>query len=316
MWAGVLAALGAGLLWGLLFLVPLLLAEYPGVILSFGRYTAFGLLAVGLAWMDRTSLARLRRADWIEATWLSLVGNILYYALLASAIQLAGAPVPTLIIGTLPVVIAVSANLLAGHGTTVGWGGLAGPLALIFGGLTTVQLGGDVTLSAANGSVSWTGIALALLAVACWTWYPLRNSRWLKAHPPGMARAWATAQGLVTLPLALGTGALYALWERSDAGSGSAFSWPLGPQPLLFVSLMVVTGLTGSWLGTLLWNRASQLLPPALLGQLIVFETLAALVYAFVWYARLPEWHELAGIVMLVSGVLLGLRLFRGAAQA
>lgn len=315
MWLGVLAALGAGLMWGLLFLVPLLLAEYPGVVLSIGRYTAFGLLAVGLAWMDRGALFRLGRDDWLEAARLSLVGNILYYAFLASAIQLAGAPIPTLLIGTLPVVIAVCANLLAsraGEGAAVRWAGLAAPLGLIFGGLTAVQFGADITLADSIVQVSWSGIALALLAVACWTWYPLRNSRWLKAHPPGMARAWATAQGLVTLPLALATGLLYLVWARV-AGDDGGFAWPFGPQPGLFVLLMVLTGLTGSWLGTLLWNRASQLLPPALLGQLIVFETLAALMYAFAWSARLPAWHELVGIVMLVVGVLLGVRLFRGA---
>lgn len=316
MWLGVLAALGAGLMWGLLFLVPLMLPEYPGVVLSVGRYTAFGVLALGLAWMDRAALVRLRREDWLEAARLTLVGNILYYAFLASAIQLAGAPVPTLIIGTLPVVIAVAANMLAGRtgrGVAVGWGRLAGPLLLIFAGLTTVQFGADAALAGTFAQVSWPGIALALLAVACWTWYPLRNSRWLKAHPPGVARAWATAQGLVTLPLVLVTAALYAMWTRI-AGVDAGFAWPLGPQPGLYVLLMVLTGLTGSWLGTLLWNRASQRLPPALLGQLIVFETLAALLYAFVWYARLPAWHEFLGIVLLLVGVLLGVRLFRASA--
>ena len=36
---------------------------------------------------------------------------------------------------------------------------------------------------------------------------------------------------------------------------------------------MLAIGLLASWLGTLMWNRASQLLPAALTGQLIVFET-------------------------------------------
>ncbi|HMU17752.1 MAG TPA: EamA family transporter, partial [Thauera aminoaromatica] len=111
MLAGLSAALGAGLLWGLVFLTPLLLADYPPFMLAIGRYLAFGVLALGLAWFDRAALARLTRADWIEAVKLALVGNLVYYATLASAIQLAGGPVPTLIIGTLPVVIAITANL-------------------------------------------------------------------------------------------------------------------------------------------------------------------------------------------------------------
>ena len=43
---------------------------------------------------------------------------------------------------------------------------------------------------------------LALGAVACWTWYPLRNADWLRAHPDRNPRTWATAQGVATLPLA------------------------------------------------------------------------------------------------------------------
>lgn len=317
MWGGVSAALGAGLLWGLIFLVPLVLGDYPGVVLAFGRYTAFGVLALGLAWLDRSALMKLSRSDWIEAAKLSLVGNIFYYASLASAIQLAGAPMPTLIIGTLPVVIAVSANLLDRRGgrvdQAVEWRRLALPLALILAGLMVVEVGaGQAGEGPATAGVDYlAGLGLAVLAVACWTWYPIRNSRWLKARPAGMSRAWATAQGLTTLPLALLTGLAYAVWEQVAEQGAPAFSWPFGPRPLLFVSLMVVTGLAASWLGTLLWNKASRLLPAALLGQLIVFETLAALLYAFVWYERLPLANELAGIVLLVGGVLLGVRLFR-----
>jgi drug/metabolite transporter (DMT)-like permease len=65
---------------------------------------------------------------------------------------------------------------------------------------------------------------------------------------------------------------------------------------------------TPSWLGTLCWNEASQRLPTALVGQLIVFETLSALAYAFMLRGRLPEAETLAGIALLVAGVLWALR--------
>ena len=108
--AGTLYALAAGLRWGLVFVAPVLLPGYPAALQSFGRYLAFGLVALPLAWLSRDRLAALTRADWIEAVKLAAVGNIVYYLFLASAIQRAGAPMPTMIIGTLPVVIAISAN--------------------------------------------------------------------------------------------------------------------------------------------------------------------------------------------------------------
>ena len=87
MWIGTLFALAAGLLWGLVFIGPLLLPDYPPALLSFGRYLAFGIVALPIAWAGRQPLRSLTRADWIEAAKLVLVGNLLYYLFLASAIQ-------------------------------------------------------------------------------------------------------------------------------------------------------------------------------------------------------------------------------------
>ena len=66
---------------------------------------------------------------------------------------------------------------------------------------------------------------------------------------------------------------------------------------------MFAIGLFASWLGTLCWNEASQRLPPALVGQLIVFETLSALAYAFMLRGQWPQAETIAGIVLLVAGV-------------
>ncbi|MHB8786311.1 MAG: DMT family transporter [Thauera sp.] len=317
MLAGLSAALGAGLLWGLVFLTPLVLHDYPGFTLAVGRYLAFGVLALGLAWFDRRALASLDRTDWIEAAKLALIGNLLYYATLASAIQLAGAPVPTLIIGTLPVVIAVSANLLdrrrGGGEDSAPWAKLVLPLVLILGGLFAVHADNAAPARTGADTDYLVGLGFALCALACWTWYPIRNSRWLRARGPGLSRAWATAQGLATLPVAVVAGLAYWGWDSQFAGADQHFGWPLGPRPLLFVAMCLLLGLAASWLGTLLWNKASQLLPAALVGQLIVFETLAALLYAFIWYGRWPTLAEVAGIALLILGVIGGVRVFRRA---
>jgi drug/metabolite transporter (DMT)-like permease len=71
---------------------------------------------------------------------------------------------------------------------------------------------------------------------------------------------------------------------------------------------MFAIGLLASWLGTLCWNEASQRLPTTLVGQLIVFETLSALSYAFMLRGTWPEPLTLAGIVLLVAGVMWALR--------
>jgi drug/metabolite transporter (DMT)-like permease len=76
---GISFALAAGLAWGLVFVTPVLLPDYSPAMLTFGRYLAFGMVALPLAWRDRGALSRLSKADWIEALKLAAVGNVLYY---------------------------------------------------------------------------------------------------------------------------------------------------------------------------------------------------------------------------------------------
>ena len=96
-----------------------------------------------------------------------------------------------------------------------------------------------------------------------------------------------------------------------DALAQGSYAFPLGPRPAAFIGLMLVLGLCASWLGTMLWNKASQHLPTSLAGQLIVFETLSALLYAFLWRGAVPAPAVLTGIVLLCMGVSLGMRAFR-----
>jgi drug/metabolite transporter (DMT)-like permease len=310
MLTGTLFALAAGLMWGLVFVAPLMLPDYPAALLSLSRYLAFGLIALPLAWFGRARLAQLTRADWLEAAKLSIVGNLIYYLCLAAAIQRAGGPLPTMIIGTLPVVIAVTSNLRDhARDGRLPWMKLLPSLLLIAAGIACVN---QVELQRLRADASAdlgryaAGALLAVAAVACWTWYPIRNADWMRAHPDRSATAWATAQGLATLPLsALG---FAAFWGWSAAGGSSGFVMPFGPTPLLFVGLMFSIGLFASWLGTLCWNAASQRMPTTVVGQLIVFETLAALAYAFVLRGEVPGAVTFVGVALLVAGVLLALR--------
>ena len=147
----------------------------------------------------------------------------------------------------------------------------------------------------------------------CWTWYPIRNAEWLRAHPDRSPRGWATAQGLMTLPLALVGYAMTWVWS---GGQRRRFRDAVRPARLDFLLLMFAIGLFASWLGTLCWNEASQRLPPTLSGQLIVFETLAALSYAFVLRKSLPQVETLIGVALLVAGVVWAVRTQPAAADA
>ena len=307
---GVLYALLAGMVWGIVYITPLMLSDYPPVMQSFARYLAFGLISIPLAWIDHAALRSLKSTDWLEALKLAAVGNFVYYTCLASALQRAGGPLPTMIVGTLPVVIAVCSNLRdAKRDGMLPWRHLLPVLAVMAVGIGLVNHVELQALYASPHPDVWryaSGGLLALIATACWTWYPLRNADWMRRHPARSPRVWATAQGLMCLPMAiLGYAVLCAYYGQS----GDGFVMPLGPRPFVFVGLMISVGFLASWLGTVCWNEASKRLPTALGGQLIVFETLAALFYAFLWRGQTPAPLALTGIVLLIVGVLWGVNI-------
>ena len=305
--SGVLYALLAGLMWGLIFVGPLLVPEYPAVLQSMGRYLALGLIALPLAWLGRARLRQLGRQDWLTALALTMMGNLIYYFCLASAIQRTGAPVSTMIIGTLPVVLPVCANLLySKRDGKLPWRRLFPALICIALGLVCVNVA-ELQHGLPDFS-PWrygSGIVLALIAVVCWAWYALRNARWLRENPDKPPMMWATAQALVTLPLSL-VGYIAACWWLQ--GQHLNFPLPFGPRPAVFIALMLAIAVLCSWVGALCWNVASQRLPTVILGPLIVFETLAGLLYTFLLRQSLPPLLTLSGILLLVLGVVSAVR--------
>lgn len=305
--SGVLYALLAGLMWGLIFVGPLIVPEYPAVLQSMGRYLALGLIALPLAWLGRGRLRQLTRQDWWTALALTMVGNVIYYLCLASAIQRTGAPVSTMIIATLPVVIPVFANLLySQRDGKLSWHRLMPALVLIGIGLMCVNVAElRQGLPDFNGWRYGSGIALATIAVVCWAWYALRNARWLRENPQKPPLMWATAQALVTLPVSVVGYAAACWWLDVQTPD---FALPFGPRPAVFIGLMVAIAVLCSWVGALCWNVASQRLPTVVLGPLIVFETLAGLLYTFLLRQQMPPVLTLCGITLLVVGVVIAVR--------
>jgi len=69
---------------------------------------------------------------------------------------------------------------------------------------------------------------------------------------------------------------------------------------------VVVLGLAllASIAGNALWNRMSRLLPLTLVGQMILFESLLALVDGFLWECRLPTLLETLAFLLVAASVI------------
>jgi drug/metabolite transporter (DMT)-like permease len=105
----------------------------------------------------------------------------------------------------------------------------------------------------------------------------------------------------------------WANWVGLGAGVGAIVLWLVAGSPIqettaqpeigILLVLLLATGIGSAWLAAVLWNFASRHLPPSLCGQLIVSETLFALLYSFAWDRQLPTPAQLCACFLFIIGI-------------
>ena len=305
---GVACGVGSGALWGLVFLAPKLVPEASPMAMAAGRYLAYGLLALMLVlprWKAAT--AALDAAAWRGLAGLSLMGNILYFCLLVVGVHLAGVAASALIVGIVPVVVILWGLREPG---AVPVGKLILPLLLAAGAVGLIGWEAFQRPPDAHVVGEWeaaVGLACAVGALIVWSVYAVGNARWLARNDRVSAQDGSLLTGVVTGALAI---LLVPLAWLDPGMSWDSEVW----RRFLMVSGAVALG--ASIIGNALWNRASQLMPLTMLGQMIVFETLFALVYGFLYEGRWPSGIEVVAIVLMVVSVVWCVRAHRPAAVA
>lgn len=308
MMTGVLCGLLAGALWGLVFVAPRLLPAFTPWELSVGRYVCYGLIALVFLGpgLGRT-LGRIDRHDLAAMVRQALAGNIVYYVLLAYGVQWAGIAPTSLIIGLLPLVVTLMGR--RDHGA-VPLHALRWPLLVVGLGMVCINVDvlthADASAAAQGLGPRMLGIACAVGALLCWSWYTVDNTRYLKQHAKFTGGQWSALYGLSSGVMALligGVGlALFGSRITGEAGAASGRDWTV------FWLVNAGLALGASMVGNQLWNIASRRVPVTLSGQLIIFETLFALLYGFVHGQQWPRPLEVAAMVLLVAGVAWAVR--------
>ena len=304
MWRGIVCGVLAGAFWGAVFIVPVLLPDFSPLELMAGRYVCYGALAAGLM-LPRLLplLRRLRRGDWLAMLRQALAGNVVYYLLLAYGVKLAGVAPTSLIIGLLPLSVTIFGR--KDHGA-LPLRRLAWPLLVVALGIACINVDifrHDGGAGGASLAHKLAGVLCAVGALACWTWYALDNARFLKRHAHVSSVEWAMLYGLASGVIALAVGAVALALQQAGGGDAApARDWPR----YWLVCLLLALG--ASVIGNYLWNLASRRVPVTLSGQLILSETLFALLYGFVYAQRLPRPLEWAAMLLLTAGVLWSVR--------
>ncbi len=283
---GVIYALSACFIWGLIFVVPIFMQGYGPMEIALGRYLFYGVIS---AFVFLKRRCRYPMAIWLKALYFSLASSFAYYTFVILAVRFASPAICALILGLSPITIALYGNW---REKECSYRSLIIPSVLILVGLFMI----NIPHLNHDASAHMLGILYASFALLSWSWYVVANSRFLKKHPEVNSGDWSILLGVGTL-----------VWVGVFAFTGD-FSGGEKFTQFSFLGGCAILGILCSWVGTYLWNRASFLLPVALAGQLTIFETIFGILFFYALQQSLPPALECAGIVLFLIAVLWAMR--------
>lgn len=265
---------------------------------------ATGIVAI---FLQAKFISKVNSRDWWFAFKLTMIGNLIQPWCLFTAVLYAGVPIGATFFGLVPVLVAIIANhrdRLNGK-PYLPFKQLILPLSLILLGLCFANLEGLLeSLKSATDTTNFViGTIFAIASTAAWTWYPIRNADWLLEHQAISPIFFASMQSFILFPVGIVLYLLLYSYEPLARGI-------LGPYPLAFSGWMLFAGVACSFGATALWNAMSQRVPTALVGQMLVFETIFSVVWGHIYEWQLPKMTMIIGMTLLVSGIVFALRLF------
>ncbi|WP_132589072.1 DMT family transporter [Rhizobium sp. BK068] len=302
-YVGVLAALFAAFAFSLNFVVPFIIGDYSTFDFALIRHVVSAFVGLCVLSLEKRVVRHLTLRNCLSAIWLAFIGYVGYFLTVTGAAIYAGPVIAPAFLGLVPIVLMVVGNQRQG---SLPWRTLMMPLALVLVGLVLVN-GTAFTAEGLNSVRSlWVGVPLALAAVGLWVWFALANQAALAARPKMPSGVWSAlilVGGGVLMLAFYPVGAAMGLFRLPTIGFGWSTAGNLYVWGTTFALLATVCGV---WA----WNIASRSLPVALAAQLIVSETAFGVIGGLIVHARWPTPIEGTGVVVLIAGVVLSVRIF------
>lgn len=302
LYLGIFFGIFANVIWALGVLIPKMLSDFSSMEITMGRYLSYGLFSLFIFFfIERKTLRSYGAKLWLRAFFYAFAGNIIYFIGCVIGIKLSGAALTALIIGTLPITVAFYGNLMRKE---YPFARLVMPSLLILVGLIIMNIQSLLNVSPASSQNFLLGIAGSVTAIVFWTWYAVSNADFLKNRPDITTQSWSTFIGIscllwmvLALPISIYTHSI-DITKFTSAGH----------DLILYAIGSLILGIFVSWLATIMWNKASVLLPVALSGQLIIFSTVFTLIFVYIYDRQLPTLAETLGSLLTLVGVLAGVR--------
>ena len=145
-----------------------------------------------------------------------------------------------------------------------------------------------------------------LIGLGSWSWFAVANSHFLKQNKELSSGNWALMLGTCTLFHVLLIGSLLFTFSESR---DKYYTFSTEMQHFTLASLLL--GIISTWVALFFWNHGSRRIPISLSGQLMIFEILFALILIYFLESKIPSLTEFGGIVLMISGVLIGFKTFK-----
>ena len=299
---GLAAGILTGALWALTFVASRAVAPFSAWDITVARYGLFGLMsALLMLWPRFRSRGMDRRRLGLGLA----IGGFCYngyFLAIAFAVEGAGAAIPPLIVGTMPVILAIIGNI---RERIVSWPTLAVPLTLIGTGVIVVNGSALGSVPAGHARDILAGTAWAFAALAIWVIYGALNAAVMRGAGAPTPMRWTCVQGIGAL-----CGSLLLLPMTGLISMEAVRQVVATPSGWNFIAWAVVMGIGGSWFAAWAWIVASQRLPLAFVAQLVVFETLFGLLAGFLYEHRWPSSAETVGSLLQLIGVIVSVHVF------
>ena len=233
---------------------------------------------------------RFSRADWALLLLASFLGIPLQFLIQFSGLALTTVSHASLMVGTLPVLLAVAATLFA-HERMDRTGWFALTLSTL--GATLIALGARHATGASGPTLGGDMLVVLSLVIAL-AWI-LINKRLMQRHSPVTVTAYGVAAGTAMLLLVV------PLLSRQ----------PFGPPPISAISLKAWLALAASGLlctasTTLLWNWGLTQVPASQAGVLLNMEPLiGSLLGVFLLHESLGPSARTGGALILAAALII-----------
>lgn len=297
MYLGILAGLTTCALWGLTFVAPRAIAPFSAFDLAAARYGVFGVTCVLLMLNRRFRPTGLPIRLWISGILLGSVGYAGYFLLVSFAVKDAGAVIPPLITGLMPVLLPIIANL---RENALPWRALALPLSMVVIGLVVANASTLSHMDVVGPSVM-NGVLWAIAALVVWIGYGIGNSAIMRRPDAPDGLHWTGIQGVGS--------ALSALLLLPTL-SFDLFTTASTGEIVNFATWSISMGLAASWIATWCWVYASRHVPLSLTSQLVIAETVFGVAFGLIYEQRLPTATEAIGTLLQVLGVAMAVYIF------